>query len=379
MAIQDYITNGHHVEEELEDGAPLRVDTNDRAPARIKVIGVGGGGCNCVKRMLRHAVPGVSFAMVNTDIKSLVMEDESVDVIQIGEKETRGRGAGGDYKAGARAAEESSSQLRRILADSELVFVTAGMGGGTGTGAAPYVAYLAKEMGALVVGVVTTPFSFEGRRRLGSAVAGVDRLRPYVDNLIMIHNDRLLAYVNHDAPMVEAFRTADEVVTQGIMSVSELINVPQEINVDFADVRSIMDNPGGALMAIGKGYGNSGPVEAVRQAIANPLLNLSIDNAKGVLFMVKGGSQALTLGGVNWAGNLIADTVRKDANIFFGMGIDESMGEEVRLTLIATGLNANSLKASQDTAVEKNPTTGNPGFGASLRSKLKPPRIPGRH
>ena len=374
MAIQDYITNGHQ-DVTLEDQTPLRVNTDDRAPARIKVIGVGGGGCNCVKRMLRHSVPGVSFAMVNTDIKSLIMEDEAVDVIRIGEKETRGWGAGGDYKSGARAAEESSSELRRILSDSELVFVTAGMGGGTGTGAAPYVAYLAKEMGALVVGVVTTPFSFEGRRRLGSAVAGVDRLRPYVDNLIMIHNDRLLTYVNHDAPMVEAFKTADEVVTQGIMSVSELINVPQEINVDFADVRSIMNNPGGALMAIGKGYGNSGPVEAARQAIANPLLNLSIDNAKGVLFMVKGGSQALTLGGVNAAGNLIADTVRKDANIFFGMGIDESMGEEVRLTLIATGLTANSLKPSQDTSQEQQ-GSGNPGgFGASLRSKLKPPRI----
>ena len=193
MAIQDYITNGHHVEEEAPEKGPLRVDTDERAPARIKVIGVGGGGCNCVKRMLRHAVPGVTFAMVNTDIKSLVMDDESVDVIQIGEKETRGWGAGGDHKAGARAAEESSSQLRRILADSELVFVTAGMGGGTGTGAAPYVSYLAKEMGALVVGVVTTPFSFEGRRRLGAAMSGVDRLRPYVDNLIMIHNDRLFS------------------------------------------------------------------------------------------------------------------------------------------------------------------------------------------
>ena len=379
MAIKDYITNGHHVEEEeAHEQKPLRIDTNDRAPARIKVIGVGGGGCNCVKRMLRHAVPGVTFAMVNTDIKSLEMDDESVDVIQIGEKETRGWGAGGDYKSGARAAEESSSQLRRILADSELVFVTAGMGGGTGTGAAPYVSYLAKEMGALVVGVVTTPFSFEGRRRLGQAVAGVDRLRPYVDNLIMIHNDRLLTYVNHDAPMVEAFRTADEVVTQGIMSVSELINVPQEINVDFADVRSIMNNPGGALMAIGKGYGNTGPVEGARQAIANPLLNLSIDNAKGVLFMVKGGSQALTLGGVNAAGNLIADTVRKDANIFFGMGIDESMGDEVRLTLIATGLNHNSLKPSQDPASNEKMPARNPGFGASLLKKLKPPKISGR-
>lgn len=377
MAIQDYVANGHYVEEQ-EEKTQVKFDVNERTPARIKVIGVGGGGCNCVKRMLRHSVPGVTFAMVNTDIKSLEVNDHTVDVIQIGEKETRGWGAGGDYKAGARAAEESSSQLRRILSDAELVFVTAGMGGDTGTGAAPYLSYLAKETGALVVGVVTTPFSFEGHRRLGQAVAGVDRLRPYVDNLIMIHNDRLLNYVNHDAPLVEAFRTADEVVTQGILSVSELINVPQEINVDFADVRSIMNNPGGALMAIGKGYGNSGPVEAARQAIANPLLNLSIDKAKGVLFMVKGGSQALTLGGVNAAGQLIAETVRKDANIFFGMGIDESMGEEVRLTLIATGLHNNSLQPAQDTANDHGQGGGNPGFGASLRSKIKPSRIPGQ-
>ncbi|NQW24524.1 MAG: cell division protein FtsZ [SAR202 cluster bacterium] len=377
MAIQDYITNGHHQEEEQQEFR-AKFDVNERAPARIKVIGVGGGGCNCVKRMMRHSVPGVSFVMINTDIKALEMDDPTVDVIQIGEKETRGWGAGGDYKAGARAAEESSGQLRRALSNAELVFVTAGMGGGTGTGAAPYVAYLAKEMGALVVGVITTPFSFEGRRRLGQAVAGVDRLRPYVDNLIMIHNDRLLSYVNHDAPMLEAFRTADEVVTQGIMSVSELINVPQEINVDFADVRSIMNNPGGALMAIGKGFGSTGPVEAARQAIANPLLNLSIEKAKGVLFMIKGGAEGLTLGGVNAAGQLIAETVRKDANIFFGMGVDESMGDEVRLTLIATGLQADSLKASNDSAENEQSSSNSKGFGASLRGKLKPPRIPGR-
>ena len=198
MAIQDYITNGR--QDNLEEQAPIHSDSEARAPARIKVIGVGGGGCNCVRRMLRHGVPGVTFCMVNTDIKALEINDPTVDIIQIGEKETRGWGAGGDYKSGARAAEESAGQLRQALSNSELVFVTAGMGGGTGTGAAPYVAYLAKEMGALVVGVITTPFSFEGRRRLGQALAGVDRLRPYVDNLIMIHNDRLLSYVNHDAP-----------------------------------------------------------------------------------------------------------------------------------------------------------------------------------
>lgn len=310
----------------------------DRAPARIKVMGVGGGGCNCVRRMLAHrTVPGVEFCVINTDVKSLETIAQGVDVIQIGEKVTKGWGAGGDFALGAKAAEESSSELRRTLKNSELVFITAGMGGGTGTGAAPYVAQMAKEMGAVTVGVITTPFSFEGRRRLDRAVAGVGNLRPHLDNLIVIHNDRLLDFVNHDAGMVDAFRTADEVVTQGIMSVSELINVPGEINVDFADVRTIMANPGGALMAIGVGHGHRGPVEAAQQAISNPLLDINIDGAKGVLFSVKGGEE-MTLGGVNAAGELIANTVRKDADIYFGMTVDESLGDEIRMTMIATGL-----------------------------------------
>ena len=363
--VKEDVTNGYH---ETEEAAYI---PTERAPARIKVVGVGGGGGNCVRRMLRHAVPGVSFAMVNTDSKALDIQDDFVDVIQIGEKVTHGWGAGGDYKTGAKAAEESTETLRRILSNTELVFITAGMGGGTGTGAAPYIAYLAKEMGALVVGVITTPFSFEGKRRLGHAMAGVDRMRPYVDNLIIIHNDRLLAYVNHDAPMVEAFKTADEVVTQGIMSVSELINCPQEINVDFADVRSIMAHPGGALMAIGSGFGNTGPIEAARQAIANPLLNLSIDRAKGVLFMIKGGAQGLTLGGVNDAGGLISSTVRKDANIFFGMSVDESMGDQVRLTLIATGLTQDSFKEEKrDRQTRK--------WMPSFKGKLTPPTFHGK-
>ena len=248
----------------------------DRAPARIKVVGVGGGGCNCVRRMLRHHVPGVQYVMVNTDTKSLEPVANVTEVVQIGHKVTRGWGAGGDITLGEQAAEESTPRLRSALKNCELVFVTAGMGGGTGTGAAPYVAHLAKEMGALLVGVVTTLFSFEGSRRIGEAIAGVKRLRPYVDNLIVIHNDRLLQYVSHDAEMIDAFRTADEVVTQGILSVSELINVPGEINVDFADVRSIMVHPGGALMAMGVGTGKMGALEAAGQAIANPLLDLSI-------------------------------------------------------------------------------------------------------
>ena len=316
-----------------------------RAPARIKVIGVGGGGCNCVRRMLDHNVPGVQYVMVNTDIKSLEPVDHVTEVVQIGQKVTHGWGAGGDTKMGERAAEESAAQLRSSIKNAELVFITSGMGGGTGTGAAPYVAHLAKEMGALVVGVVTTPFSFEGSRRITEAIAGVARLRPYVDNLIVIHNDRLLQYANHDAEMIEAFRTADEVVTQGILSVSELINVPGEINVDFADVRSIMCHPGGALMAMGMGSGKMGALEAAGQAIANPLLNLSIKGAKGVLFSVKGG-QELTLGGVNAAGALIAKSVKKNAAIYFGMSIDRSLEDQVKLTLIATGLKDKSRLGS---------------------------------
>ncbi|MDE2860509.1 MAG: cell division protein FtsZ [Chloroflexota bacterium] len=309
----------------------------ERAPARIKVVGIGGGGCNCVRRMLQNRIPGVRFVMVNTDIKSLESTVNGADLVQIGPKLTHGWGAGGDSRVGERAAEESEKEIRDSIKNAELVFVTTGMGGGTGTGAAPYVASVAKDMGALVVGVVTTPFSFEGNRRIGQAMAGVERLRPFLDNLIVIHNDRLLKYVSHDAEMMDAFRTADEVVTQGILSVSELINVPGEINVDFADVRTVMGIPGSALMAIGRGNGKLGVVDAARQAMANPLLNMSIKGAHGVLFSVKGGSN-LSLGGVNAAGELISSTVRKNAAVFFGMSIDDELEDSVKLTLIATGL-----------------------------------------
>ena len=341
----------------------------ERAPARIKVVGVGGGGCNCVRRMLRYNnVPGVSFVMVNTDIKALETFDHQVDLIQIDEKSPRGWGAGGDLKVGARAAAESAASLRQALDNSELVFVTAGMGGDTGAGVAPYVAYLAKEMGAMAVGMVTTPFTFEGGRRRGQALNGVGRLRPYVESLIVIHNGRLLDFVDHDAGMIDAFRMADEVVTRGIMSVSELINIPGEVNVDLADVKSVMRNPGGALMAIGSGYGPMDPVEAARQAIANPLLDLSIKGAKGVLFSVKGG-QCLTLGGVNAAGELIANSVRKDANIFFGMSIDESLGEEVKLTLIATGLEQDISRYKPSSVTQQQQESG--------QRRIKPPSLGG--
>ena len=325
------------VVDQLFTSKPISRFSVERAPARIKVIGVGGGGCNCVRRMLTHNVPGVEFVVVNTDIKSLESVTHGATALQIGENLTHGWGAGGDSIVGMKAAEESSTLLRKALKNTELVFITCGMGGGTGTGAAPYVADIAKSMGALVVALVTTPFSFEGSRRLGQAIAGVSQLRNRVDNLIVIHNDRLLQFVDHEAGMGEAFRTADEVVTQGIMSVSELINVPGEINVDFSDVQTIMSYTGGALMAMGVGRGPMGALEAARQAITNPLLNLSIKGARGVLFSVKGGDD-LTLGGVNSAGELINRAVRKDATIFFGMSIDNALGDMVKLTLIATGL-----------------------------------------
>ena len=367
--VSEHLTNGF-AEQLVEEQTQLTMPW-DQAPARIKVVGVGGGGCNCVRRMAAHNVPGVQYVMVNTDIKSLEPQSHNADLVQIGERATRGWGAGGDPRMGELAAEESTSNLRNALKDAELVFVTSGMGGGTGTGAAPFVAALAKEMGALVVGVVTTPFSFEGSRRASLAHAGVDRLRPYVDNLIVIHNDRLLQYVSHDAAMVDAFKTADEVVTRGILSVSELINVPGEINVDFADVRTVMGHPGGALMAMGLGHGRAGVVEAARQAITNPLLNLSIKGARGVLFSVKGGA-GLSLGGVNAAGELIASSVRKDAEIFFGMSIDESIDDTVKLTLIATGLEQRGSMASGGSSMfgrMKNP------FGKSQpqKSPVGPP------
>ena len=323
---------------------------NFRAPdikelkPRILVVGLGGAGGNAINGMIDSGLQGVEFIAVNTDAQDLRISKAQAK-IQIGLNLTKGLGAGAKLDIGQAAADESLNDIVNVLQGANMVFITAGMGGGTGTGAAPYIAQLAKDQGALVVGVVTTPFSFEGNRRIGDAIAGVARLRPFVDNLIVIHNDRLLQYVDHDAEMIEAFKTADQVVTQGILSVSELINVPGEINVDFADVRSIMLHPGGALMAMGTGTGKMGALEAAKQAIANPLLNISIKGANGVLFSVKGGSE-LTLGGVNAAGELIGSYVKKNASIFFGMSIDETLEDRVKLTLIATGLKDNtSMKA----------------------------------
>ncbi len=343
----------------------------ERAPARIKVVGVGGGGCNTVRRMMQHNVRGVQYVMCNTDIKSLEQagKREGLRLIQLGPKSTRGWGAGGRPMLGEQAAEESAHELRDALKNTELVFVTAGMGGGTGTGAAPYVSHLAKEMGALVVGVVTTPFSFEGRKRMGDAISGIRRLRPYMSNLIVIHNDRLLQYASHDADMLEAFKTADEVVTQGILSISQLINEPGEINVDFAGVQTIMGYPGGAIMAIGEGKGKNGAADAALQSLSNPLLNLSINGAKGVLFSVKGGHE-VTLGGVNEAGKIIRKAVDSKAHIFFGMNVDPTMEGAIKLTMIATGLKEDTwLSAMTDAgAISRGVRSLVPGQGNPKRS-----------
>ncbi|MBI4336237.1 MAG: cell division protein FtsZ [Chloroflexi bacterium] len=307
------------------------------APATISVIGVGGGGCNAVMRMVKSKpVPGVHYICVNTDVKSLD-KVEGAQVIQIGDQLTRGLGAGGAPAVGEQAADSGRTAMKKALGRSDLVFLTAGMGGGTGTGAAPVAAELAKQAGALVVGVVTTPFSFEGSRRLETAHSGIAKLVGKVDNLIVIHNERLLKLFKHDVPMEEALRMADEAVMLGVLSVAQLVNVPGEINVDLADVRTIMKMPGHALMAIGEGQGPGSAVEAARQAVANPLLDISIDGAKGVLFMVEGGPR-LTLGEVNTTGEFIASRVDPDATIFFGMTTDSNIGDKVRITLIATGI-----------------------------------------
>ena len=319
-----------------------RYGTFSDAPARIAVIGVGGGGCNAVTRMLEaKPIPGVQYAVVNTDIKSL-RTARLAQKIQIGEVLTRGMGAGGNPEVGAQAAEAERDALRKLFDQTDLVFLAAGMGGGTGTGAAPVVANFAKESGALVIGVVTTPFSFEGARRFDTALSGVRSIRDQVDNLIVIHNDRLLSLLDDDVSMEDALRCADDAVTQGVHSVAELVNLPGEINVDLADVMSIMHLPGQALMAIGESQGPGSALDAAREAVSNPLLDLSIDGAKGVLFNVKAGPD-LKLSEVNTAGEYIGSRVDPDAMIFFGMAYDPSLEDRAQITVIATGIGTDGI------------------------------------
>ena len=305
-------------------------------PASIAVVGVGGGGVNAVVRIMEHTVPGVNYVCVNTDIKSLG-KVQGAKIVQIGSVLTRGQGAGGDAGVGQQAAENDRAALKHAIGSPDLIFITAGMGGGTGTGAAPIVAEVAKRTGALVVALATTPFSWEGSRRLETAMSGVANLRQHVDNLIVVHNERLLQLLSKDVSMEEALRRADEAVMHGVLSVAELVNVPGEINVDLADLKAIMKMPGKALMAIGEAPEPNGAIEAAKIAVSNPLLDLSIDGANGVLFCMNGGPN-LTLGEVNEAGAFIASKVNSRATIFFGMANNDSMQDKVRLTVIATGI-----------------------------------------
>jgi cell division protein FtsZ len=303
--------------------------------AVIKVVGVGGGGTNAVNRMVDAGLSGVEFIAVNTDAQALAMCDADVK-IHIGAKVTRGLGAGADPEVGHAAAQESRDELKESLKGADMVFVTAGEGGGTGTGGAPVVAELSRELDALTVGVVTRPFGFEGRRRSEQAEQGIDTLRDRVDTLIVIENDRLLQVVEKRTSILEAFRMADDVLRQGVQGITDLITVPGLVNLDFADVRAIMRDAGSALMGIGSASGESRAAEAARTAVSSPLLESSIEGATGILLNVSGGSD-VGLFEVNEAAEVVTGAADQNANVIFGAVIDESLGDEVRVTVIATG------------------------------------------
>ena len=303
--------------------------------ARIKVVGIGGGGCNAVNRMIAEGLQGIEFISINTDAQAL-LKSQAQTRVRIGDKSTRGLGAGGDPKIGQAAAEESAEELYEVLKGADMVFVTAGLGGGTGTGAAPVVAQIAKEIGALTIGVVTRPFSFEGAHRSRSAEQGAMRLKEHADTLIVIPNDRLLQIVTKNVGLNDAFRMADDVLRQGIQGISELITIPGLINLDFADVRTIMSEGGAALMAVGQASGEDRAKIAAEQAISSQLLDVTINGARGILFNVTGGSN-LSQYEVNQAAAIIKETASPDVNLIFGAVVDENMGDNIRITVIATG------------------------------------------
>ncbi len=339
-------------------------DLTFSSAARIKVIGVGGGGSNAVNRMIASDIEGIEFWTMNTDAQAL-SHSEASRRIQLGQKLTRGLGAGGNPAIGQKAAEESREEIAHALEGADLVFITAGMGGGTGTGAARIVAEVAKEMGALTVGVVTRPFTFEGRRRTNQAEEGISGLQSQVDTLIIIPNDKLLQAINEQTPVQEAFRIADDVLRSGVQGISDIITIPGLINVDFADVRTVMADAGSALMGIGEGSGKSRAREAAMQAIHSPLLESSIEGARGVVLNITGGAD-MTLNEVNTAAETIYEVVDPNANIIFGAVIDDKMQGEMRITVIATGFTGE--------IVEPNPRAR--GNSTSQRSAPAPAESP---
>jgi len=308
--------------------------------AVIKVVGIGGGGVNAVNRMIEQGLKGVEFIAINTDAQALLMSDADVK-LDVGRDSTRGLGAGADPDVGRKAAEDAKDEIEELLRGADMVFVTAGEGGGTGTGGAPVVANIARKLGALTVGVVTRPFSFEGKRRAGQAEAGITALRESCDTLIVIPNDRLLQMGDAGVSLMDAFRSADEVLLNGVQGITDLITTPGLINVDFADVKGVMSGAGTALMGIGSSRGEGRALKAAEMAINSPLLEASMEGAQGVLMSIAGGSD-LGLFEINEAASLVQESAHSDANIIFGTVIDDSLGDEVRVTVIAAGFDANS-------------------------------------
>lgn len=318
--------------------------------AIIKVVGVGGGGVNAVNRMIERGLRGVEFIAINTDAQALLMSDADVK-LDVGRELTRGLGAGADPEVGKRAAEDHAEEIEQALAGADMVFVTAGEGGGTGTGGAPVVARIAKSIGALTVGIVTKPFSFEGKRRMSQAESGVQALKDEVDTLIVVPNDRLLEISDRSISMLEAFETADQVLLAGVQGITDLIMTPGLINLDFADVKSVMKDAGTALMGIGSSRGADRAIKAAEIAVASPLLESSIEGAQGVLLSIQGGSN-LGLYEINDAAKLVEEAVHPDANIIFGAVIDDSLGDEVRVTVIAAGFDESEQRRSAPVRTE---------------------------
>ncbi len=325
------------------------LDVGNDSIVNIKVIGVGGGGCNVVNRMVTSGVRGVEFVAVNTD-KQALKNSVATQKVQIGEKLTHGRGAGSNPEVGRKSAEESRAQIAKVLEDTNMVFITAGMGGGTGTGAAPVIADIAREAGILTVGVVTRPFKFEGKRRMDSANVGIEELRDRVDSLVVIPNERLKLVSEQNITFLNAFEIADDVLRQAVQSISDLIKVPGLINLDFADVTAIMENAGFAHMGVGRAAGKGKAEEAARMAIQSPLLETSINGARGVIINVTG-SMDLKLEDVDVAANMVQQAAHEDANIIFGAAFDETLEDELSITVIATNFDENSGSASLFTDV----------------------------
>ncbi len=339
--------------------------------AVIKVVGIGGGGVNAVNRMIDVGLKGVEFIAINTDAQALLMSDADVK-LDIGRELTRGLGAGADPEVGAQAAHDHSDEIEEVLKGADMVFVTAGEGGGTGTGGAPVVAKIARSLGALTVGVVTRPFSFEGRRRAQQAETGIEGLRSEVDTLIVIPNDRLLSISDRGVSALDAFRSADQVLLSGVQGITDLITTAGLINLDFADVKSVMSGAGSALMGIGSARGDDRAVQAARMAVSSPLLEASIDGARGVLLSVSGGSD-LGLFEINEAARLVSESAHPDANIIFGAVIDDALGDEVRVTVIAAGFDGGQPKplAPTNPAAAAIPSAASAGGSAGPSSAFE--------